>query len=214
MRLPHHLPASTLALLLLTACGLETPAQPDPRVTDGVVRAHAGTPQHTTPERAAPSGTSSSAGRALHGTVSGLHGTRSDLHGLVTALGGEVRGDTAFAALPADTLFAFDEDRLAPGAQATLRPLLELVSQTQGPVQLVGHTDNVGDTAYNQALSVRRAQAVSDWLQQAGIEAARLSTAGRGAEAPVAQNRNPDGTDHPEGRALNRRVEVQIPVGT
>ena len=65
-----------------------------------------------------------------------------------------------------------------------------------------GHTDNVGGADYNQNLSEKRAAAVKDFLVKAGIEAARLNSAGFGMLKPVASN------ESSFGRAQNRRVEL------
>jgi outer membrane protein OmpA-like peptidoglycan-associated protein len=71
-------------------------------------------------------------------------------------------------------------------------------------VQVIGHTDNVGSTAYNQGLSERRAAAVATILTSNGVEGWRVRTTGRGYSQPVASN------DSPGGRAQNRRVEIVI----
>ena len=71
-------------------------------------------------------------------------------------------------------------------------------------VLVVGHTDNVGSTDYNQALSERRAAAVAQILLGNGVAATRAGTVGRGYSEPVASNETPD------GRAQNRRVAIVI----
>ena len=71
----------------------------------------------------------------------------------------------------------------------------------------VGHTDSVGSDAYNQKLSVRRADAVKAYLVSKGIEKNRIYTEGKGESQPVADNKTK------EGRAKNRRVEIEV-VGT
>ncbi len=71
-------------------------------------------------------------------------------------------------------------------------------------VEIVGHTDNVGPVESNVRLSLRRAQAVRDWLVKRGIEASRLSVSGRGMSEPV------DTNETPEGRANNRRIEFIV----
>jgi outer membrane protein OmpA-like peptidoglycan-associated protein len=71
-------------------------------------------------------------------------------------------------------------------------------------VQVIGHTDDVGATDYNQRLSERRAAAVAAILTSNGVDAWRVQTAGRGYHQPVASN------DTPGGRAQNRRVEIVI----
>ena len=108
----------------------------------------------------------------------------------------------------ADAFFDFDKSVLKPEGRAKLD---DLVSKIQGinleVIIAVGHTDSVGSDAYNQKLSVRRAEAVKAYLISKGIERNRVYTEGKGEKQPVADNRTA------EGRAKNRRVEVEV-VGT
>ena len=147
----------------------------------------------------------------MTGTVSPLVGDVSQLRGLVDKLGGEIRDSEIYVALPADTLFDFDKADIRPGAEADLRTLAELIGKTRGKVQLKGYTDAKGEDAYNLGLSQRRADAVKQWLVANGVPDARLQASGFGEADPVALNQKPDGTDDPEGRAKNRRVEAVIP---
>jgi OOP family OmpA-OmpF porin len=71
-------------------------------------------------------------------------------------------------------------------------------------IEVVGHTDDVGDEAYNQELSEQRADAVRDYLVSAGVDPSKIVTVGMGESMPVASNT----TD--EGRAENRRVDVLV----
>jgi OOP family OmpA-OmpF porin len=71
----------------------------------------------------------------------------------------------------------------------------------------VGHTDSVGSDAYNQKLSVKRADAVKAYLVSKGIEKNRVYTEGKGEKQPVADNNTS------AGRSKNRRVEIEV-VGT
>jgi len=113
--------------------------------------------------------------------------------------------------LPESVLFGFDEDELKPEAAPSLDRIVELIGLTEDDeIQVVGHTDSRGDDAYNQALSQRRAQAVVDYLTSQGVPADRLAAVGRGESEPVADNESSDGSDNPDGRAQNRRVEVLI----
>ncbi len=76
---------------------------------------------------------------------------------------------------------------------------------------VVGHTDSIGSASQNQRLSLERAQNVVDALASTlGIDTARLQAEGRGDAEPVAPNSNPDGSDNPDGRQLNRRVEIIV----
>jgi len=108
----------------------------------------------------------------------------------------------------ADAFFDFDKSVLKPEGRAKLD---DLVSKIQGinleVIIAVGHTDSIGSDAYNQKLSVRRAEAVKAYLISKGIERNRIYTEGKGEKQPVADNRTA------EGRAKNRRVEVEV-VGT
>ncbi len=84
----------------------------------------------------------------------------------------------------------------------------DIVNQLDGVdlevIVAVGHTDSVGPEAYNQRLSVRRAEAVKAYLVSKGIEANRVYTEGKGEAQPVADNKTK------EGRAKNRRVEIEV----
>ncbi|HVL03417.1 MAG TPA: OmpA family protein [Acidimicrobiales bacterium] len=114
--------------------------------------------------------------------------------------------------LPELVLFDFDRAELKPEATATLAEIAEVIDFYEGaPVAIHGHTDDVGDEAYNDDLSRRRAEAVAAELATGhGIDRTRLDVAGLGERQPVVPNAQPDGTDNPDGRAQNRRVEVVI----
>ena len=108
----------------------------------------------------------------------------------------------------ADALFDFDKAVLKPEGKAKLDDLVEKVSHvTLEVIIAVGHTDGIGSDAYNQKLSVRRAESVKAYLVGKGIEKNRVYTEGKGKKQPVADNK----TD--AGRAKNRRVEIEV-VGT
>ena len=108
----------------------------------------------------------------------------------------------------ADAFFDFDKAVVKPAGKAKLD---DLVSKVKGinleVIIAVGHTDSVGSDAYNQKLSVRRAEAVKAYLVSKGIEKNRIYTEGKGEKQPVASNKTS------EGRAKNRRVEIEV-VGT
>ncbi len=108
----------------------------------------------------------------------------------------------------ADTFFDFDKSVLKPAGKAKLDDLVGKVKGINLEVIIaVGHTDSVGNDAYNQKLSVRRAEAVKAYLVTKGIEKNRIYTEGKGEKQPVADNKTK------EGRAKNRRVEIEV-VGT
>ena len=108
----------------------------------------------------------------------------------------------------ADAFFDTGKSVLKPDAQAKLA---DLVDKTKGVnlevIIAVGHTDTVGSAAYNQKLSIARAESVKKFLTGKGIETNRVYTEGKGFSQPVADNKTA------EGRAKNRRVEVEV-VGT
>ena len=107
-----------------------------------------------------------------------------------------------------DLMKAFDKSVLKPEGRAKLTDLVEKIRGVNLEVIIaVGHTDSIGSDAYNQRLSVRRAEAVKAFLVSKGIERNRVYTEGKGEKQPVADNRTK------EGRAKNRRVEIEV-VGT
>ena len=108
----------------------------------------------------------------------------------------------------ADAFFDFDKAVVKPAGKAKLDDLVGKVKGINLEVIIaVGHTDSVGSDAYNQKLSVRRAEAVKAYLVSKGIEKNRVYTEGKGEKQPVASNKTK------EGRAKNRRVEIEV-VGT
>ena len=108
----------------------------------------------------------------------------------------------------ADAFFDFDKAALKKEGKAKLDDLVGKVKGINLEVIIaVGHTDSIGTDAYNQKLSVRRAEAVKAYLVSKGIEKNRVYTEGKGEKQPVADNKTK------EGRAKNRRVEIEV-VGT
>jgi photosystem I P700 chlorophyll a apoprotein A2 len=109
-------------------------------------------------------------------------------------------------------MFDFDKYTLRPEATETLRKVGQVVaSYGDAPLLIEGHTDNKGTHPYNIKLSQNRADSVKKWLvDNAGIKPSRISTTGWGETKPVAPNRKPDGSDDPDGRQKNRRVELTL----
>ena len=108
----------------------------------------------------------------------------------------------------ADAFFDFNKSALKAEGRAKLDDLVGKVKGISLEVIIaVGHTDSVGSDAYNQKLSVKRAEAVKAYLVTKGIEKNRVYTEGKGEKQPVADNKTS------EGRAKNRRVEIEV-VGT
>jgi outer membrane protein OmpA-like peptidoglycan-associated protein len=110
--------------------------------------------------------------------------------------------------LSSEVLFAFDSDRLLPGGVSALEAALnQIAGKSPSRVTVLGHTDSIGDDAYNLDLSRRRAESVAKLLAERGISTSILTVEGHGETRPVADN----GT--PEGRRKNRRVELVIVGG-
>lgn len=114
-------------------------------------------------------------------------------------------GSQLTVTMPQDILFAVDSANLRPDLQGNLRALASnLQAYPASTVDVIGHTDNTGEAAYNQNLSARRASAVANVLINSGVPAGRLRTIGRGEDAPIATNLTVD------GREANRRVDIII----
>ena len=112
--------------------------------------------------------------------------------------------------LSGDYLFEFDEDTLTPKAQAALESVLTLHKDYHGTsIEVEGHTDSKGSNDYNLDLSKRRASSVERWFEAAGIDSSSITTKGYGETKPVAKNKKA-GQDFPQGRALNRRVDIRV----
>lgn len=109
-----------------------------------------------------------------------------------------------------DLLFDFDRAEIRAEAGPALAELSQRIARADKTVLIEGHTDGKGTDSYNQGLSERRAVAVKTALVVGGLQQSRLNVRGFGKARPVAPNQNPDGTDDPDGRQRNRRVEVVI----
>jgi OOP family OmpA-OmpF porin len=108
----------------------------------------------------------------------------------------------------ADAFFDFDKAVLKPAGKASLDELVSKLGDMNLEVIIaVGHTDSIGTDAYNQKLSIRRAEAVKAYLKGKGVEENRIYTEGKGEKQPEADNKTA------AGRAKNRRVEIEV-VGT
>ena len=114
-------------------------------------------------------------------------------------------GDYLIVNMPQDLLFAVDSDAVRPDLRRDLNTVAaSLLKYPNSRIEVIGHTDNTGEAAYNQDLSQRRAVSVAGVLREAGVPSGRVSAYGRGEDQPIASNLTV------EGRALNRRVEIII----
>jgi OOP family OmpA-OmpF porin len=114
----------------------------------------------------------------------------------------------AKVSLTTDTSFGFDQSSLRPEGIERLKKLhAEIQNAKVDSILATGHTDSIGKASYNKKLSIRRAQAVKDYLVKLGIPSERIFIDGKGATQPVASNKTS------QGRARNRRVDVEV-IGT
>lgn len=150
-------------------------------------------------------------GALIGGGIGGLAGADLDRQEaeLRQSLGSNAQivnnGQQLIVTLPQDILFATNSASLTGALRADLTTLAASINRyPDTTVNVIGHADNTGGAAFNQDLSARRAQAVSSQLIQAGVAPQRIRSIGRGEDAPIASNLTP------EGRALNRRVEITI----
>jgi outer membrane protein OmpA-like peptidoglycan-associated protein len=150
------------------------------------------------------------------GGVENTKGATSDLKSEVLdlkAAGADIK-ETATEikiSLQGEILFDFDKSNLRPAAESTLAQVAKLIqSYPNARTVIEGYTDSKGSDSYNAKLSDRRASAVKSWLVQHGLNTGAMQTRGWGAAKPVAPNKHPDGSDDPDGRQKNRRVEITI----
>jgi OmpA-OmpF porin, OOP family len=145
-------------------------------------------------------------------TVSGPEGEVSmSTDEAVGALGGEVTERGIEVALPDSVLFDFGSAALRPESSQQLSLIAGLAAAyPEAPLTIGGHADAVGSETDNQLLSEERAAVVAQALATLGVDVERMTATGFGETRPVAPNTNPDGSDNPEGRQLNRRVEVLV----
>ena len=128
---------------------------------------------------------------------------RAELQG--TGVSVTRNGDNIILNMPSNITFDTDQDAISPGFYPTLNSVAIVLNKfNKTLVDINGHTDSVGNAAYNQGLSERRAMSVATYLGGQGLDQRRVSALGFGMSQPVASNSSPD------GRAQNRRVEIQI----
>jgi outer membrane protein OmpA-like peptidoglycan-associated protein len=107
--------------------------------------------------------------------------------------------------------FDFDKATLRSISKVELAKLFKLLNKNKElVVEISAHTDSKGSDEYNIKLSQRRAQSVVDYLIDKGISKSQMVATGYGKSQPVAANNNPDGSDNPVNRQLNRRAELKI----
>lgn len=151
-------------------------------------------------------------GAAVGATVGGLVGRQMDqqereLRQEMAGTGVDVQrqGDTIRLQAPEAITFDTESAHIKPQFQGALNQLAYSIQQYPNTVVRVeGHTDSTGSAAYNQSLSLNRAESVTRYLAQQGVSPSRLQPVGYGFSRPIATN------DTAAGRAQNRRVEILI----
>ena len=151
-------------------------------------------------------------GAALGGIAGGAIGNYQDrqekkLREQLAGTGVEVvrQSENITLDMPGGLTFATDSSQVNPAFTGVLDKIAgTLVEYNQTIVEVAGHTDSTGTNEYNQSLSERRAQSVSNYLAGKGVPVKRMIPVGGGEEHPVATN------DTAEGREQNRRVEITI----
>ncbi|MEO5809502.1 MAG: OmpA family protein [Sphingomicrobium sp.] len=115
------------------------------------------------------------------------------------------QGDDLVLRMPSGITFPVDSYTIQPQFRTTLDNVAStLASYNQTYIDVLGHTDSTGSDAYNQTLSVNRAQSVANYLEMRGVARARMGVRGYGETTPIASN------DTEMGRAQNRRVEIKV----
>ncbi|WP_244963453.1 OmpA family protein [Neisseria wadsworthii] len=189
------------AIWVLGACGQQPSA---PQKTEAV-----SAPKSQPVPTATPMATSETS-TSLSARESGFIVTESGFAASETGLSGQTSDFQIELNLSSDVLFDFDKAVLKPEAAGELQKVADIIREkSKGTVRIIGHTDSKGSESYNKTLSLERAEAVRNWLESQGVKQ-NYQINGAGAANPVAPNTREDGSDNPEGRAQNRRVEIII----
>ncbi|MEW9808043.1 OmpA family protein [Mesorhizobium marinum] len=114
-------------------------------------------------------------------------------------------GDQVILNMPSDITFAVDQDAVKSSFYPTLNSVAKVLNRYQRTVvDVYGHTDSTGSDQHNLDLSQRRALSVANYLSAQGVDSRRFAVTGFGESRPIAPNSTA------EGRAQNRRVEIQL----
>ena len=202
------------ALSALCACGQEPePAKPQNQASAASTTVIPQTQPNASapiPEQVPAAAPAESVSSTLSAQGNNLSTQGSSLSAQGSSLSGTETGFNIQINLSSDVLFDFDKSELKPEADAELQKAADVIRQKgKGLILIIGYTDSKGSDAYNQRLSLARAQAVKNWFEATGLNQ-NYQVKGQGATNPVAPNTHPDGSDNPEGRAKNRRVEIIV----
>jgi OOP family OmpA-OmpF porin len=125
--------------------------------------------------------------------------------------------ETELAVIKPDTiniprlLFGFNQSKLTTEESGLfMQWLARLAIKEVKTIRLIGYTDDIGTRKYNIRLSLKRAKTIKALMVQKGIPESSISVEGKGNTDFIAPNKTAEGMDNPEGRALNRRVEIEI----
>ena len=149
---------------------------------------------------------------AIIGLTSTISAKSSRLEKTLKDLNAMRVGTEIQISLSGDVLFEFDKSSIKVEAEETFGKIAQITRELKKTSMFIGgYTDAKGSDLYNLTLSQKRADSVKNWfLDQGGLRQVMISTRGYGELNPVAPNINPDGSDNPEGRAQNRRVEIRL----
>jgi outer membrane protein OmpA-like peptidoglycan-associated protein/tetratricopeptide (TPR) repeat protein len=138
--------------------------------------------------------------------------TIDTMHAIVSTVKDSVKHTTETTFSFINILFDFDKSIVKDMYKPDLKKMADYLIKTspRDNIEIDGHADSKGPDQYNLALSHRRANAVAVDFVSNGVVKKRMKVVGFGESRPAAPNENPDGSDNPEGRAKNRRVEVII----
>jgi outer membrane protein OmpA-like peptidoglycan-associated protein len=148
-------------------------------------------------------------GAAAGALIGGTIGNRLDKQAKELAQVAEARrtDEGILVNMKGDILFDTGKAVLRPAAIDQINQVGDIIAKyPEDKIMIIGHTDNVGDDAYNQRLSENRASAVKVQLMGRGVPAASITTMGMGESQPIATNTTAD------GRQMNRRVEMRITI--
>ena len=138
--------------------------------------------------------------------VSMTHAVRTETTTVTELVPGDI------ISIPATILFDFDKDFVRPEGKNILadRIYAKLVEFGVEGVDVIGHTDSKGTDEYNDALGLRRADAVASVLVDLGFPSEAVTASSGGEQFPLVSNTNEDGSDNPANRQKNRRVELVV----
>ncbi|MFN3404692.1 MAG: OmpA family protein [Cytophagaceae bacterium] len=107
--------------------------------------------------------------------------------------------------------YEFDDANFIKDHSASLDSLVALMKEFKDiKINIFAHTDNKGSHKYNHDLSKKRAKSIEEYMHSKGVDKKRMHSKGMGETEPLVPNENPDGSDNPENRRINRRAEIII----